>query len=344
MYVARLAEAAAARGVSIMVVLSASGRRSPEFDEFLAPVQHIFKLRVLPDCRPISDYLNQTAHGRPILLDGDRYLRALIRQRPPSGTVILLMRARMKGARGVIGCLLKAVIAAFLILFSAARVVRLSSSTQGTDCSRLLRWLPFVVDPDPVRAEPFSADETSNLPLLPGRYALVAGRIDDRKSVAHLIDWVINTGLDDVSLVLAGRTTDKVRANIDSRLTPPRSSSVVVIDRFMTDAELLHLYSRAAAVMCLYENEGPSGAVTFARLVGVPVIAWGSRQLIAQASEAGILVLCADRSTASIDIAVEAALAKSRPASKHNGQEADLFAAPLLALAGSTSHAIQAEA
>ena len=230
------------------------------------------------------------------------------------------------------------------MLVCRVRVFRLSGTSTGADASPLLRWLPFVTDPSPVPRS-VAAGRPAGIAGLPDRYVLVAGKIDGRKSIAHLLDWAAATRHEGLGLVLAGRVSAEVRTALDrgAETYGGLPANVTVVDRFILDEELVAVYAGATAVACLYENEGPGGAVTFAKLSGRPVIAWGSRQLAAQAGEAGLLVPCVDRTPVAIDAALDLALVLLAEAAAGPGGQApaavvaaaaeEAFAGPMLGVA-----------
>lgn len=309
MYVARVAREAGQNGVPLRLLLSRRDRDKPELTQFISPLfsadmSPAPTLVLVEDTSTQPDIVPFLAavldNERVIVPDADRYLRTLARRGLPHGSVLLLMRAKPPGSRGTGIAMMKFLLVAWLRLRYGTLIYRLSATAEGRDAHMLLRWLPFVVDPDPVI--PGQLDEQtvlSGMPDLPERFVLVAGRLDARKSIPELLEWAEATRHRSTSLVLAGRLDPRLATRVR------HSSSVVVIDRFMSEDELVTLYRRCTAVACLYENEGPAGAVAFARSVGRPVIVWGSRQAAAQAEEAGLLLPARERSVEAIDDALD---------------------------------------
>lgn len=306
-YVKTLADEAVRAGIPVRVILDTRARRCDEYVENLSgseeslPIQFVDRLeRCL---RHVADEaLLAGKNEYVVILDADRHLRSFLdgRQRPRLS--LLLMRSGLQGKLGALRFVLKLVLVLHLRYWSRSRVARLSGRRDGRDGNMVLRTLlPYVTDPPPVRA----ISDEQILRGIDRPYVLVAGAIDQRKSVMQLASWAVKSRLDvPPSLVLAGRVSPEIREQLASIAAEGPHGRVVVIDKYLTDSEMQALYLGAKATMCLYENNGPAGAVAYSREFAKPVVGWGSEQLLTQAAEAGLLVPCLDRTVASIDTAV----------------------------------------
>ncbi len=299
-YVATVLRESLDAGQSPRLVLGARALDSPEYRTFLVatglselvPIEH-----VAPG-RSIADMVRSCgADRRVLLLDGDRYLLRLVLCGVRRPLTLLLMRSAGSGIRGTLAAALKALLS-LVVIGRGGRVLRLSGRRDGRDGSVLLRWLPAALDPPPL----VSREDTDVLAGIRRPYFLVAGRLDERKSVVELLRWSRDTQLDrPPALVLAGRLETAMQAEAVSLAS--QTDRAQVIDKFLSDEELAALYAHCAAVVCLYRNEGPSGAVAYARRYGKPVLSWGNAQVAAQADEAGLLLPVAGTEVAHIDAA-----------------------------------------
>lgn len=317
MYVGRLVKEALERDLSIELVTTASALNSCEYREHLAvhAKSSGLALHVADSLAPSRAAL-RTALAAPtrrvLIPDGDGWLPfAAVAPWKREKVTLLLMRTLPSPGRGA-AFLVKAVLANLVNALPGRRVVRLTvpGKPSTRDCHLLLRHLDAVPDPMPIPLTHDVEQSRRTLGVRPGRQlALVAGLIDERKSIAQLLDWLVASALDDPpALLLSGRQSSTVQDLLDTASAERliADGRLLIEDRFLSDRELAARYAAADMVLVLHENEGPSGSVAHAMIYGKPIVAWGARQVVRTVDAEGWGVVLPDRTPADLDRAVEA--------------------------------------
>ena len=81
-------------------------------------------------------------------------------------------------------------------------------------------------------------------------FLAVLGVIDDRKQLPLLLDaWILNDPAGDYDLVVAGKQSPTVAMWLASATLPPH---LVLIDRYLTDAEIHGVLEKAKGIACLH--------------------------------------------------------------------------------------------
>lgn len=137
----------------------------------------------------------------------------------------------------------------------------------------------FHLLPDPIEPyEPISRRAARLRLGLPeeGRFVGLAGTMDRRQGVLHLARAVARARLSRTDrLLLAGKFPPELRATMDNEVGALiREGRVVLIDRYLSDEEFMHVLSALDLVVTPYTHDfGPSGVVLRAAQAERPVLA-----------------------------------------------------------------------
>lgn len=337
MYVGRLVREALDQELCVELVTTSSALATCEYREHVSNLAKAtgFTLRTAHSLKPSRRALQVAlapVSRRVLIPDGDAWLPfAAFAPWRREEVTLLLMRTLPSKGRGS-AFLVKAILANVVNALPGRRVLRLTvpGRASARDCHLLLRHLEAVPDPTPVEMNHDVQAVRRTIGARPGRQlALVAGLIDERKSIAHLIDWLTASALDDPpAVLLSGRQSSAVQGlmrttAVEQLVTDGR---LVIEDRFLTDRELAARYAASDVVLVLHENEGPSGAVAHAMTYGKPIIAWGAQQVVGTVRAEGWGVVLPDRTPADLDRAVEAVRAWCAPGRSTSDVRSDFLA------------------
>lgn len=323
-YVRTLAEGALRLGAKPILWLDEDMTKQSSFAVHVAPLGSRVEVRLLTFRRRdrksenryraliLSEVQRHLMDGDVIVLaDGDRWITPLL-GKPRSFLKhchVLLLRTSAASRSQLLRMILK-LSATRLLAMRGTRVRRLIAPFGASDrgVPGVFDWIPPVADPLP--AVHRTPQEVARAKLgLPQKktIALVAGVIDDRKSVTQLLRWLESSSLTPrPGLVLAGQHSEAVREQVHlfGIRGGAENDCLTSDDGYLENERLDCYYSSADVVMILHENEGPSGALAHAVAHGRPVIAWGSRAVVDAVAGAELGIVVSNRSPESIDAAL----------------------------------------
>ena len=318
-YVSLIAQAALAEGRLCILVTTPTTQMSRESDSYLLPLagdknfridpllRAAIRLRDVPRLRKVIP-----PQADLVILEADRVvvpvaLLALAGRRP---AVALIMRTRAANTKERLAQLGKRAIVALLRALHC-RIVRLAGAYGGSDASTTGLWssLPVVNDPGPHFPKIPRATACDQLGLDQNRnWLVIAGTLTERKSIPQVLQWLSRTDHHlQPSLLLAGTPSE----GVTRLLAEPHAQALqqqgrlAVITRFLEEAELHACFAAASAALILHENEGPSGALLYARHQSVPVITWGSRQVALDVKALGLGRVIPGRDHEDLDAALD---------------------------------------
>ncbi len=281
-----------------LLLVPASVRDSPEFDEHLADVAA--EVVVLPESRRDAMRLavaTARARGtRLVVPDGDKnvapLLLALARPGRAVAVSVLLMRTALPGGPepATAGMALKPALAAVLARLPGVRVRFLTDAFGVVVRRRGFPGIEPVRDPVTVPGSgaagsspagtngPFVTEEGDRRTVRPFRVG-VFGVISARKNLPVLLAALAGARGDDpvagAHLVVGGRCEPDIRKLLESS---PDAEVLVsggrlhVDDRLLTEDEFDAAVAGVDAVAVLHDNDAPSGVVAEAAARGVPVL------------------------------------------------------------------------
>lgn len=286
-YVKVLAEEALGRGHSVHVGLPPGARESAEFQTHIAGLIHrISVISIehfnLQSLETISSALDV---ARTVVTDGDTLALQLARRgrwRGSGRLSVLIMRENVQQKNSLPiywakNSLKKAVIRGVALVPRVDLAVLKSATWSGSSKLRV------AVDPVQISCSQSDVDAVrTDWRMNRSTYWFaVLGAITSRKNVPLLARSISQVSNADVGLVIAGRIDPTIRQEIEAVITELRASStsVILVDRTLTDAELDAAVTAADCLLLAHSNEGPSGLLGKAACTGTRVLAAGARSL-----------------------------------------------------------------
>jgi hypothetical protein len=300
-YVRQIIEAARALEREVILLTSRGVDRSTEFHQHLDSLwkSDAFALVDMPNLHReaiIEQFLPDVARSKDsvVVPDGDGWLRPFARSsRIPYSVDLLIMRAFAVDIHSLLASSLKAAFVARL-LGKGVRATRLTGppGTVDVGTSPVLRPLRAVNDPLPIPIEIDRAAARQSLQIPDGSpILLIAGTLDPRKSIHHMVEWASTTNMrEPPRLLLAGAPSGTVSTLLRSTAVQQLRAAgrLLLTDRVLTDRELGLCYRAADVALLLYGTQGPSGGLGYAMQYGVPVLAWGNRFITANTRRLGL--------------------------------------------------------
>ncbi len=114
-----------------------------------------------------------------------------------------------------------------------------------------------------------SSSSTLNAQVLINNYDLIIGRQKKYQNSKKVIRWWVKLPASikqSRNLVVAGNL------NMTTRMAVSSEKNVILLDRWLTDAEFGYLVENANRVICIYKEASQSGIVSAAQFAGVPVL------------------------------------------------------------------------
>lgn len=248
----------------------------------------------------------RSSAGTIVLPEADRFLPAVVvakfRRRLPRRLSLIVMRSPGTfgiGLRNAVARLTKTASIVVLSCFRQTVAIRLLEDPLATRHGRTWPW-PLASsrlrldDPNLVALE--TPERPAELAALATdcRVMSMLGAIDDRKRLPEVLDaWAAIPPDAQRVLVVAGRMTARVRAQVDAQLV--HIANVVVIDRYMSTGELRWVLERSNGVVALYDGGMSSGVVTATAAFGRWLVAPASTRCGRIAREHGFGVTFEDR-------------------------------------------------
>lgn len=166
--------------------------------------------------------------------------------------------------------------------------------------------------------------------------ALVTGQLNARKSLESLLDAWADPALRGYRLVLSGRVVGDtpVRRLVDE--ARQLGADVELNEGYLSDDDLSRAMAEAAAVLCLYQSDVPSGVAALAIQAGCPVVAFANTRLGRALAARGLGAAVTDIEGRELVAAIETCRALSRTsvartaADLHESATTEVFSRQLL--------------
>ena len=349
-YVAAIADAAIAGGLVVRLLTLPGVIASAEFAVHLAALQRSGSLETIERADLFSargrDRVVSAIRRRGEMLvvpDSDRLLAELtilkLMRRLPSPSSFIVMRPPPFGrrtAKSLIVGASKVMLLSVLACFRRSVHLNLLEDPLATTEERVWRWPisllgPRLDDPADLMGDTATLPpEMEHLSTDRGVIAVV-GSIDKRKNLPLILAaWKLASPDLNATLVVAGRIASTVRAEVSAALA---SENVLVMDRYLSNEEILGVIDRAHALLVLYDGGFSSGLMTSAAAHGRWVICLHGSRTGAVAIANGFGVRCHDSSRALSDAMFQVATRTAFPPPVHLTASTD-FGAKALALRG----------
>jgi hypothetical protein len=317
MYVSRLLREGVGLGYAMSLLTSEAAKQSAQYREFVsniiddAAISVASSKQLQPGLAAVRLLAQSHTSIVPVLLDGDRWLPHLLLAWPRQRDLIVLcMRVRSdRNAR--IQDRAKWILIQWIARLKRVQFRRLVGPFENRR-GKESAWLGVascVNDPLPVGEFPTrtAARRTLNIPQN-ANVLLVAGGIDERKSVPQLIHWLAcQNKVAGHVLLLAGPCSPAIRdlisGSVGRKLLAERR--LIVIDKFLSEGELREAYAACNAVAVMHENEGPSGALAYAYVAERPVLSWGSKHVTEAVRDHRLGVVIDQREPCSITLGLD---------------------------------------
>lgn len=282
-----------------------------------------------PTLRTARSVMSIVSSGTPLVIpDCDRslpflMLLRLLGARPISA---LLMRCQPIGPKEFLNHLLKRILVHMATFGRSCYIARLTGPLGAGEPSPSPLWvsLPTVNDPGPAHCPMSRTEAASILGIDPAqRWAVVAGEINERKSIPQILEWALSTELKPrPSVLLAGKVSPLVMKSLgtEEARSAITCGSLAIVPRFLGERELNAAYAIASAVLILHENDAPSGSFLYARNHDKPVLTWGSRHVSHAVEDLNLGLTIPDRSPRSLDEAFAHVVTEWHPKSLRSKQ------------------------
>lgn len=286
-YVAAIASAAS-EFTSVKLVTTAVASSSPEFQVHLSLLVESGRLEVmLLDIRPTSrtfvGLLRKARRSNSVVVipEADRLLWlilfALLFRRAPTLTVPIVMRPpvfRGRGVRGVAVAASKSVALLGCLALRAKVDVRFLDDPLGSGLAPVWKW-PFNGS-GPSLADPADLIGSGEPDCLPEEvearhhqnYVALLGSIDERKRLPEIVHaWLRSEVSGSGYLLVAGAHSHAMREWWQKNYRVP-PASILVLDRYLTNGEMLAVLQGSRGVLVLYDGGLSSGVLVGAARAG----------------------------------------------------------------------------
>ena len=297
-YVAAVVEAASAAGCRSVLLTLPEVSSAAEFQTHLGELKNNGVLEIvtdngLRDARGRSEILRRLRRQGASLIvpDSDKFLveglLAKVVGRLPRRTSLVVMRppaASWRNPRALIVAVVKVTVLLALKCFRGSVSVNLLEDPLAQGNHRVWKsWRASlgtrIDDPADLAGDrPTAPDELATLSSAEPIIAVV-GSIDARKNLPLILEaWSVRDRSTRATLAVAGRIAPEVHAAVDGEIA--MLDDVCVIDRYLSNDEMLGIVERAAAILVLYDGGLSSGVLVMCASTGRWVIcAHGTRTL-----------------------------------------------------------------
>ena len=285
-YVAAIVRAAATGGARTKLLTVPRVSTSDEFGTHLASLVADGRLEVaeLSDLASVAGRLRTLRQLRSegsflVVPDSDRLLPtvllAKVLRRSPRALSLVVMRPPMfdrRRARTYLIAPSKVLLLTVLTVFRRSVRVHLLDDPLAGESERV--WRPPLSklgarlnDPmDLMGGECRTPMEIANLPT-DAKVVAVIGSLDERKRLPLILDaWLDGGWQPEGVLVLAGKVPPHSKRMLEARLV--QLESAVLIDRYLSNSEIMGVLTRAQAVLVLYDGGLSSGVLLSAAAAG----------------------------------------------------------------------------
>lgn len=285
-YVRWIIEAAVAQGHFVSLLTRPGACLTDEYRTHLGSVGSLFHAVESPTdsiSELIQIALYQSCQSL-IIPDGDRYLaQVMLAGRPHKSVDVTLLIMRPSGQSSTLSgvrkvkTLVKRVLRSFVRL-RGIRVLSLVSST-----TRPRNEMQVA---DPVVVEQITASSMANhrheFGLSEGTtWFGIVGAISRRKNIEMVLESLKVAHDPGFGLVIAGKIESDYKAALLAEVSVAQESGlqILIIDRILSEIELDLFVATLDAVILAHSNEGSSGILGKASILGTPVLAAGANSL-----------------------------------------------------------------
>jgi glycosyltransferase involved in cell wall biosynthesis len=199
-----------------------------------------------------------------------------------------------------------------MLVLASLRRVRLSVLSETPRSGRWMRWSNYAPDPIRLWTDPSTATALRDeLNLGPGRWIGVLGRVTERKNLPLVAEAIMESGLTDLGLVIAGQIDPDLVPELEVVAGRLRTAGfgVRVVDRLFSNPEFDALVGLVDCVVAAHSNRGPSG-------ISLRAVAAGTRAVVAHRKgrdDSSVWPMHVDLDVGSVAAALSTALARSAP-------------------------------
>ncbi|MGK2955498.1 MAG: hypothetical protein ACSLFI_07510 [Solirubrobacterales bacterium] len=277
-YVAAIGRVAEEAGLTWCLVTTTEARSSAEFQTHLS--RRELNVHERPPAEGWRERLRliRSARARLIVIpEADKYLAPLVvavalrMLACPCSIVVMRPPARGGLTASWFKGLVKRLLVTYLSRVSKVQVHLLDDPLAGLD-DTVWTGPPFrrsmiIHDPFDLAGDPLAgAGESVGSTAEP--YLTVVGVIDERKEIPEIFEaWQLSGSAEHGRLLIAGKSTGEVEPLL--RDTP---TGVEVVDRYLSNPELVGTVRAARGLIVLYDGNMSSGVLTMAAAAGTPVI------------------------------------------------------------------------
>jgi glycosyltransferase involved in cell wall biosynthesis len=336
-YVRLVAGSALELGLEVFLMLPAGAKSHPNFELQIAPLLNAVHVEetVNFSLENIEQLSRSLSVQVVVVTDGDSAARQIARGRVWRGDAtlsLLIMRERDQSVR--LGLqLAKTLVRGLALRFVSYRknvnvTVLKPSSWAGRS------WLDTVNDPIEVAATESSIAQLERDWGLRNdlRWIAVVGVISERKNLPMIAEAIASIGEHSIGFLIAG-TCEPAEMEKSARaieMAQSKGVQVVVRNELLSDAQLDSAIALAECVVLAHSNEGPSGILGKALLLGTKVVASGARSLRRDARDAKELIRWSPLSVEAIAEALSHMLSEPQPVAVGVVKPASAFGYKLL--------------